>query len=193
MEYKQGVDKVAVDESFPFFPYPIKLYVDGNDNLIAEVIWVPKELEDSMDTGNLELCLEFASDRSAYKHMGNSSKERRWRVTKGGKFFSSGNTHTTTVTGAADTLIHSLNSRFWAIAMNANRTFKKMVTKWGPVNSYAFDNAFITVRAAFRVTGPSRYIQRPYASTYYSGGERRSVCDTITWSNQMKLLYSDYH
>lgn len=64
-EYKQGVDRVAVDESFP---YPIKLTYD-DEHIYLTPMWIPRQIHTStVQNGTLYLCLEIGTTERVHKH-----------------------------------------------------------------------------------------------------------------------------
>lgn len=98
--YKQGIDRVAVDESFP---YPIKLTYD-DENIYITPLWIPKhsnvlvsknkdgsliDLQEAYIQGNLYIALEVSlARRKMYKnHKYNSRIDQTLRhPCRGGKF-----------------------------------------------------------------------------------------------------------
>lgn len=89
-EYKQGVDRVAVDESFP---YPIKLEYD-NTNIYLTPIMIPSNIEmlglprpsKQYDGTSTYLCLEVSISNRNHQNGGRDKVPSKKHPCKGGKF-----------------------------------------------------------------------------------------------------------
>lgn len=160
MEYKQKIDRVAIDEQFP---YPIKLEYD-DENVYLTPLWIPDYLQPRYEDNTLWLCLEVSRSRKNVNWRNNAYKH----PTKTGNFYVPGANYTTSNTGKREQYainLFEINHKYtFPLPSSKN---ERIPTPVIDKPNHIYKTAFIKVRGVYRISySTAQWVSRIPGNTH---------------------------